>query len=356
MSISSRYLRQTSLESFGIENQAKLSDSQVLIIGMGGLGIPVANYLNAMGVGTIGIMDNDTIELHNLQRQVLYTEEDLGKSKLNIALKKLKIQNSNTIIKAFSEFLTTENALKVIKDFDVIVDATDNFATRYLINDACVILKKPFIYGALHAFEGQVSVFNFQDGPTYRCLFPDMPKTNEIPNCDENGVLGVLPGIIGTLQALEVVKVITGIGEILSGKLLLFDGLTQTTQKIGFKLRPKNQEINKLQKDYCSVGCTIENILGSESFEFLYSKEDVQLVDVRNPDEFESYHLEKAVNIPLSDLTANIKKIDFTKPVYLICQSGIRSEKALQFLQKAYSKTAIYSVSGGMNKLQSLCH
>lgn len=356
MSNSFRYSRQTKLESFGEENQSKLTSSKVLIIGMGGLGIPVANYLNAMGVGTIGIMDNDIVELHNLQRQVLYEEKDLGEHKLHIAFKKLKAQNSNTSIKAFSEFLTKENALGIIKNFDIIVDATDNFATRYLINDTCVILNKPFVYGALHAFEGQVSVFNYQNGPTYRCLFPDMPASNEIPNCNENGVLGVLPGIIGTLQALEVVKAITGVGEVLSGKLLLFDGLTPTMQKIGFKPRAENKAITELKEDYGFFGCTIENGIEAEDFDRLNEKNTVQLIDVRNPDEFKKFHLANAINIPLLELNGSFHRIDFSKPIYLICQTGKRSEAALKLLQTKQSSSAMYNVLGGMEKIAGICH
>ncbi|MDT0607563.1 HesA/MoeB/ThiF family protein [Croceitalea rosinachiae] len=356
MNDDTRYLRQTSLESFGAENQLKLANSKILIIGLGGLGIPVATYLNAMGVGTIGIMDNDIIELHNLQRQVLYSETDLGKQKLSIAFEKLRAQNSNTIVKAFTEFLTKDNALTIIKDFDVVVDATDNFATRYLINDACVILNKPFIYGALHAFEGQISVFNFKNGPTYRCLFPNMPKNNEILNCDENGVLGILPGIIGTLQALEVVKVITEVGEVLSGKLLLFDGLTQTIQKIGFKARVENKTIVELKEDYGFSLCSIENSIEAEDFDELNKRHFVQLVDVRNPDEFEEFHLPNAINVPLPELENSLQSIDFSMPVYFICQSGKRSEIALQSLQKEYSNTSMYSVSGGMGKMALICH
>ncbi|MBT8237542.1 MAG: HesA/MoeB/ThiF family protein, partial [Croceitalea sp.] len=187
MTSSNRYKRQTSLVSFGDEGQAKLADSQVLVVGLGGLGLPVVQYLNAMGVGTIGLVDHDTIELHNLQRQILYTEADLGRPKLEVAIERLQAQNSNTKIIGHDTFLNSQNALEIIKNYEVVVDATDNFATRYLINDACILLNKPFVYGALHDFEGQVSVFNYQNGPSYRCLFPKMPGPNEIPNCDVNG-------------------------------------------------------------------------------------------------------------------------------------------------------------------------
>ena len=183
-----RYTRQTSLPDFGLDGQRKLSNAKVLVVGLGGLGLPALQYLNAMGLGTLGLVDQDIVDFHNLQRQILYTENDVGTPKLNTTLEKLKAQNASTILIAHDTFLTKDNALEIIEQYDVVVDATDNFPTRYLINDACVMLNKPFVYGALHGFEGHVSVFNFQGGPTYRCLYPDMPSAEEIPNCDENGV------------------------------------------------------------------------------------------------------------------------------------------------------------------------
>lgn len=356
MMASDRYIRQESLKVFGPENQNKLRSSKVLIVGLGGLGIPVAQYLNAIGVGTLGLVENDSISLHNLQRQVLYAESDIGKAKLAICLSRLQKQNSETIINTYATFLTSKNALDIIKDYDIIVDATDNFETRYLINDSCVILNKTFVYGALHSFEGQVSVFNYKKGPTYRCLYPVVPSEAEIPNCDENGVLGVLPGIIGTLQALEVVKVITEIGEVLSGKLLLFDGLSLNTRKINFKSRLESFEIKQLQEDYSLKGCSIEFEIIPEKFEKLLMTQDVQLIDVRKPEEFASNHLEKAINIPLSDFNDNTQKIDLSRPVYIICQSGKRSIQALNKLQNYHSKAIVFSVAGGMNKFQKLCH
>ncbi|WP_350288448.1 HesA/MoeB/ThiF family protein [uncultured Croceitalea sp.] len=355
MSYSGRYIRQTKLLSFGIDNQSKLSANKILIVGLGGLGLPIAQYLNAMGIGTLGLMDQDVVELHNLQRQILYSEDDIGKSKLKVVKEKLQGQNSNTVFKCYDTFLTKANALAIIKEFDVVVDATDNFAARYLINDACVILEKPFVYGALHGFEGQVSVFNYKKGPTYRCLFPEMPSIDEIPNCDDNGVLGVLPGIIGTLQALEVVKVITGVGEVLSGKLLLYDGLTQATQKMNFPANAINQNIKMLQDDYGFTGCEIIPTIHPEDFLALTNRETIILIDVRNPEEFDANHLDGAVNIPLSELTNAIDKIDFDKDVYLLCQSGKRSRIALNQLLAERPKSSIYHISGGMNEMASLC-
>ncbi|NNC35613.1 MAG: sulfurtransferase [Croceitalea sp.] len=355
MTSTNRYLRQTSLVSFGEEGQAKLADSQVLVVGLGGLGLPVIQYLNAMGVGTIGLVDHDTIELHNLQRQVLYTEADLGRPKLEVAIEQLQAQNSNTKIIGHDTFLNSQNALEIIKNYEVVVDATDNFATRYLINDACILLNKPFVYGALHDFEGQVSVFNYQNGPSYRCLFPKMPGPNEIPNCDVNGVLGVLPGIIGTMQALETIKVLTGVGEVLSGKLLLFDGLQQQTQTISFEAQADQKNITQLQASYESQDCLMEFGVSAETFLSNAERENMQLIDVRNSNEFEHDHLARAINIPLSQLADHELSIRDERPVYLICQSGQRSALALRLLTAKYPTLKIYHILGGMNKLAALC-
>ena len=350
-----RYTRQTILKGFGIEGQKKLAEAKVLVVGAGGLGVPVLTYLNAMGVGVIGIVDNDIVSLTNLHRQVLYSESDIGQSKVKAALKKLKAQNPNTEIVIFNTFLTTKNALEIIADYDIVVDASDNFPTRYLVNDSCVILKKPFVYGALHGYEGQVSVFNYKDGPTYRCLFPNMPNENEVPNCNEHGVLGIIPGIIGNLQALETIKVLTGIGDVLSGKLLIFDGLQQSYQKIKFKLQPENIKIEKLQDFYewndpCEIVPTIE---AQEIQKLLVDKP--QIIDVRTIEEFENYHLPDSVHIPLNELKANTGKINFSLPVYLLCQSGKRSETALKQLREQHPQSSLFSILGGLNQYLALC-
>ena len=297
---SSRYIRQTTLKGFGVEGQQKLAEASVLVVGAGGLGIPVLQYLNAMGVGTLGIVEQDTIDLSNLQRQVLYDETKIGVSKLEVALQKLRDQNSTTKLLPYPSFLTAENALEIIADFDLVVDASDNFPTRYLVNDACVLLKKPFVYGALHGFEGQVSVFNYQGGPTYRCLFPVMPSASEIPNCDDNGVLGVLPGIVGNLQTLEAVKVLIGVGEVLSGKLLLFDGLHMTTQKIRFSLKAENLKRNRLEDDYGVLSCVSVPSISVEDLESKLSASSAQLIDVRTAQEFSDFHLPPSQTHPLA--------------------------------------------------------
>ena len=354
-----RYTRQTRLHGFGEVGQQKLSEAKVLVIGAGGLGVPVLQYLSGMGVGTIGIVDNDKVDISNLQRQILYNENDIGKSKVGVAKQKLQALNSEIELISFQTFISIKNALEIITDFDVIVDASDNFPTRYLVNDACVILNKPLIYGAINAFEGQVSVFNYNGGPTYRCLFPEMPNPEEIPDCNENGVLGIIPGIIGSLQALEAVKVITGIGETLSGKLLLFDGLSQSQQKIKFSLNPKNLEIRELQKSYeFSCAMEIESILAEEFLQKWHS-ENIQLIDVRNPDEVEKQNLDKTIkqdwkNIPLSELQQNLEKIDLDKPVHFLCQSGVRSMKAIKLLENLKIQGRFIDIKGGMNAISKL--
>ncbi|WP_190808684.1 HesA/MoeB/ThiF family protein [Flagellimonas sp. S3867] len=351
----SRYARQTILKDFGEAGQAKLTKAKVLVVGLGGLGLPVLQYLNAMGVGTLGLMDQDVVELHNLQRQILYAEHDLGKQKLDVVFQKLNEQNSSTTLIMHDSFLTKENALDTIRDYDVVVDATDNFPTRYLINDACVILDKPFVYGALHGFEGHVSVFNHLDGPTYRCLYPNMPSPDEMPNCNENGVLGVVPGIIGTLQALEVVKILTGIGEVLSGKLLLFNGLNQHISKIGFKPNSENKNIKKLQEFYEPLDCEVISTVSAETFQTIRESESkITLIDVRTEEEFEGHHLEEALHLPLNQINQYAPtKGDMA--IYVICQSGKRSEIAVKHLQEAHPNLTFYSILGGMNKMLAIC-
>lgn len=346
-----RYTRQTTLPQFGKEGQKQLKSAKVLIVGLGGLGVPVATYLNAMGVGTLGLVENDVVTLHNLQRQVLYSEIDIGKPKLDVALEKLKAQNSETKLVPFATLLAEANALEIVAQFDVIVDATDNFATRYLLNDACVIAQKPLIYGALHSFEGQVTVFNYKNGPTLRCLFPNQPKQEEVPSCNVNGVLGILPSIIGSLLALEAVKLVTNVGEVLSGKLLLYNGLNQSTQKIGFQVKPENLEIKELQVSYQDEDCNTLNSIASEEFLELLREKQPQIIDVRTTSEFKENHLERSLNIPLAELSNNQDKIDFLVPVYLLCQSGKRSISAYNQLKEVHPEAELWNINGGLNQL-----
>ncbi len=349
MSHNNRYIKQERLKDFGPDAQLKLQQAAVLVVGLGGLGIPVLQYLNAMGIGTLGLVDQDVVELSNLQRQVIYNEDQIGMLKTEAAMASLRKQNSRTELKVYDTFLTRQNALEIISEFDVVVDATDNFATRYLINDACVIAKKPFIYGALHGFEGQVSVFNYQQGPTYRCLFPDPPSLQSIPDCNEHGVLGVIPGIIGNLQAMEVVKIISGIGKPLSGLLLLYDGLEQQTHKIKLEVNPANLSIKELQAVYAEHNCLNQYEIGAEDLsELIKNKSDIVLIDVRNPKEFQEVHIPGSKNIPLDVLEVRAGELEQIREGYLICQVGVRSSKAQRILEKILPKNRFFQVTGGL--------
>ncbi len=344
-----RYIRQTILSDFGQEGQEKLRKAKVLVIGAGGLGIPVLQYLNAIGVGTLGLIDNDVVSLSNLHRQVLYSEKDVGKPKVAIAIAKLQAQNSDTVFEGYEVLLNRDNALDIISNYDLVVDASDNFPTRYLVNDACVILGKPFVYGALHSFEGHVSVFNYQNGPTYRCLFPTMPKANEIPNCNEQGVLGILPGIIGNLQALEAIKILVDIGNVLSGKLLIFNGLEQQYHKFTVKTVPENLEIKQLQDTY-ELACDVMlKRINASDFLRLLDNENIQCIDVRTEAEYQSFHYSNTIHIPLDMIEEKQNLIDFERPVYFVCQSGIRSQKAIQLLRNKNPETQLINVEGGYN-------
>jgi adenylyltransferase/sulfurtransferase len=350
-----RYIRQISLPGFGEEAQQKLIDARVLVIGVGGLGIPVLQYLNAMGVGTLGMVEQDVIELSNLQRQVLFSEEDLGKQKLPVALEKLRAANSGTNFKIYDTFITRDNALAIIKSFDIVVDATDNFPTRYLVNDACVILNKPLVYGALHGFEGHVSVFNYMGGPTYRCLFPEPPNNGTIPNCNEHGVLGVIPGIIGNLQALEVIKCLTGTGEVLAGKLLLYKGLTQSIYKIDFPVVLKNKERTMLEDQYETPDCSMSNEVSIEAFrKIANASSSWQLIDIRTLEEFNEDPIKKARNIPLRHLESTMHTLDTSRPIFFICQSGIRSLHAVHLVSNKFPEYESFSIKGGVDLWRSI--
>ncbi|WP_340198623.1 ThiF family adenylyltransferase [Ascidiimonas sp. W6] len=351
-----RYIRQTQLKGFGVEKQLLLKKASVLVIGAGGLGVPVLQYLCGMGIGTLGIVENDTVSLTNLQRQVIYTEKEaINKSaKLKVALKKLKALNSEISFKTYHTFLNHINALSILSGFDIIVDCSDNFETRYLINDACVILKKPFVYGALHAFEGHLSVFNYKSGPTYRCLFPNIPTAEEIPDCNTNGVLGVIPGIIGNFQALEVVKLITEIGTSLSGKLMIYDGLEQQIRKINIPVNLENFKIQKLTKSSNYLICSATNkVIDTKELKSLMgSVPSLQLVDVRNTDEYKNYAIPGSIHIPLDQITARFQEINSNQSVYLICESGVRSAKALKILSNLNPELEIFEVDGGIRKFK----
>jgi adenylyltransferase/sulfurtransferase len=341
-----RYKRQILLPGFGPEAQAKLATAKVLVIGAGGLGVPALQYLAGMGIGSIGIVDGDVISLDNLHRQIIYTEEEIGQPKAKLAASKLRALNSGISIHAFEEKLSPDNALRLIEPYDVVLDATDNFPARYLINDASVILDKPFVYGAVHQFEGHVSVFNFQGGPTYRCLYPIPPSAAEIPDCNNAGVLGVVPGIIGCRQALETVKIITGIGRSLSGCIQIFDFLNDTERKIKLKARPENQSIQRLQKSYGEANCT-SDLQPTEFQEWYDNGRPFQLLDVREPHEFSRWHLPLAQNMPLSRINDTMA-FDHDLPLVVYCQTGGRSIRALSNLQAKHPGLQMFNLAGGI--------
>lgn len=348
-----RYARQTQLANFGEAAQQKLHDAKVLVVGAGGLGVPVLQYLTGMGVGTLGVIDMDTISLSNLHRQVLYTESEIGQSKVITAVSKLQALNQDVEFQAYNEAITPQNALTIIGGYDVVIDATDNFSSRYLLNDACVILNKPLIYGAVQQYEGHVSVFNYQGGPTYRCLYPTPPSAGEIPDCNTAGVLGVVPGIVGCQQALQAVKVITGVGQTLSGYLQIFDFLQDEQYKMKLKTNPQNKQINTLQATYEVPVCNTVVLLSVEElYDWYESGKAFQLIDVREPVEFEEEHLQGAVSIPLLQLKPAELTVNIESPIVMFCEKGARSNKAAQMLQRQYPSAQVYSVLGGMNYWQ----
>lgn len=345
-----RYNRHIILPEIGKEGQERLKNASVFVVGAGGLGCPVLLYLAAAGVGRIGIADFDVVDETNLQRQVLYTSEDIGLLKALQAKKRLESLNPFIKVEAFQEKISRENILELFKEYDIIVDGSDNFATRYLVNDACVILNKPLVFGSIFKFEGQVSVFNYQDGPTYRCLYPEPPKEGEVPNCSEIGVIGVLPGIAGILQANEVIKIITGVGEVLKGKLMMFDALSMSFNTISFKLIPENKSIKELidYEEFCGVKSSSMKEITAEVLKKKMERGELfQLIDVRNEDEFERFNIEGQL-IPLPELESRKNEISKETEIVLICQSGKRSAKAMEILEK-YGYTRMVNLKGGLN-------
>jgi molybdopterin/thiamine biosynthesis adenylyltransferase/rhodanese-related sulfurtransferase len=363
----SRYQKHIFLPEIGLNGQEKLKQAKVLVVGAGGLGSPVLQYLSAAGIGTIGIVDGDKVELSNLQRQVIYSVGNIGSAKAIAAAENLNKSNETVDYQVYNEFLKRENAEEIIDQYDIVVDCTDNFTVRYLINDICVGQNKPFVYGAIHKFEGQVSVFNFLQkdgnlGPTYRCLFPNQPAESEIPNCATVGVLGILPGTIGLYQANEVIKMILGIGEVLSGQLLLIDLLNNTQQKIKIKrkenidlrieIKEKRQD-KKENKDDSTQGLKDSSLMQEISVNELNKKllagEDIQLIDVRLDYEYGICHLESAQLIPMNDIENKANQISKTKPVVFYCHHGMRSAHAIKTLQKMDSFDNLFNLVGGID-------
>lgn len=359
-----RYSRHLIIPEFNIEGQGKLKESSVLVVGTGGLGSPLLQYLTAAGVGTVGIVDFDIVDDSNLQRQVLFSVDDVGKSKAETAAKKLKKLNPHIKFNVFNTQLTSENALDIIRDYDVVADGTDNFPTRYLVNDACVILGKTNVYGSIFRFEGQVSVFNHklkdgEFGPHYRDLFPEPPPPGLVPSCAEGGVLGVLPGIIGSIQANEVIKVITGIGEPLAGRLFLFDALNFEMRTVKVRKDPETPEIKELidYVQFCGLGQNgstekndeemVKEITVLELSEMKKRNDDFQLIDVREHYEYEIAHIDGEL-VPMGQVQTYVDQISRDKKVVFLCRSGIRSAQVIRMLEKRHRFDNLYNLKGGI--------
>ena len=356
-----RYSRHLLLPEVGVEGQRKLKAARVLTIGAGGLGSPLSLYLAAAGVGTIGIVDFDVVDLTNLQRQIVHGTSTLGHSKLESAKARLTDLNPNVNIVGHEGRLTSENALDIIRDYDIVVDGTDNFPTRYLVNDACVLLGKPNVYGSIFRFEGQASVFYAKEGPCYRCLYSEPPPPGLVPSCAEGGVLGVLPGIIGSIQALETIKWIIGAGDSLIGRLVLFDALKLRFRELKLRKDPscpicgENPTIHELidYQAFCGIGAEPDYAgveIGVEDFrrEREQKGDDLVLIDVREPHEWEIAHIDGSRLIPLSQLPDRLSELDGHAEIVTHCHHGARSLKALEILRGAgFGK--VRSLAGGID-------
>jgi adenylyltransferase/sulfurtransferase len=360
-----RYSRHLLLPEIGTVGQEKLKNSKVLVIGAGGLGCPVLMYLAAAGVGKLGIVDFDTIDESNLQRQVLYNVNDIGRSKAETAKQKLSLQNPLIRIENFNSKLTVQNALHIFSEYDIIVDGTDNFSTRYLVNDACVLLGKILVSGSIFKFQGQISVFNLKDargnfGPTYRCLFPSPPPAGSTQSCSEIGVMGVLPGIIGTLMANETIKIITGIGEVLAGKMLLIDSLTINFHTVEIEKNPEAIKATPQDREafgrmdyehFCGIAKSVlsfKEVTPEELFSMISSKENIQLLDVREKNEIPDFPLLNDLKIPLGEIEDQVTRISRDKKVIVICRSGNRSRKAIELLSGKFGFENLYNLKGGV--------
>ena len=343
----SRYSRQIILPEVGLTGQAKLTNASVLVVGAGGLGCPVLLYLASAGVGRLGIIDADKVDITNLQRQVLYVTEDEGKSKAETAAQRLSALNPEINIDVYPVWLSKENALDIFSSYDIVVDGSDNFATRYLVNDACIVLNKPLVFGSIFKFEGQVSVFNYKGGPTYRCLFPEPPAAGEVPNCSEIGVIGVLPGIIGTLQANEVIKIILEKGDVMSGVLFMYDALSNDIQKLKVFKDPIASVVTELGT-YEQV-CETSPDIDKKTFDAWKEKNVAyQLIDVREPHEFEQRNIGGEL-IPMNTVKDNLNRIREDIPVIVHCQMGGRSRKVVDFLYENGFKN-VYNLKGGLKE------
>ena len=358
-----RYSRHLIMPEVGMEGQLKLKAAKVLCIGTGGLGSPLALYLTAAGVGTIGLVDFDVVDYTNLQRQIIHSTPDVGRPKLESAEEKLRALNPYVDIRKFETRLTSANALEIFRDFDVIADGTDNFPTRYLVNDACVLTGKPNVYGSIFRFEGQASVFATKEGPCYRCLYPEPPPPGLVPSCAEGGVLGILPGLVGVIQATEAIKLILGAGEPLIGRLLLVDALAMNFRTLKLRKNPDcpacgtHPTIKKLidYEQFCGIpaaghqepAVNANDMTPEELKRRLDAGEDLFVLDVREPHEYQIANLGGYL-IPLGDLPKRVSELDSSREIVAHCKMGGRSAKAVDFLRQAGFKK-VRNLAGGIN-------
>jgi sulfur-carrier protein adenylyltransferase/sulfurtransferase len=357
-----RYSRHLIMPEVGMEGQLKLQQAKVLCIGTGGLGAPLGLYLAAAGVGRIGLVDFDKVDDSNLQRQILFSTKDVGRPKIEAAADRLRGLNPEIQIDTFDTHLSSENALEILKDYDIVVDGTDNFPTRYLVNDACVLLKKPNVYGSIFRFEGQATIFGYPEGPCYRCLYPEPPPPGLVPSCAEGGVLGVLPGIVGAIQAAETLKLIIGKGDSLVGRLLLFDALAMRFRELKLRKNPDcplcgaHPTITKLidYAEFCGVRgeeapapqTSVPEITPRELKARLDRGDHLYILDVRESHEYQICNLGGHL-IPLGDLSKRASELDSSKEIVAHCRSGKRSAEAVEFLQRAGFRKVL-NLKGGI--------
>ncbi len=357
-----RYVRHITLPGVGRDGQAKLKNARVLIIGAGGLGSPVSLYLAAAGVGTIGLVDFDLVELSNLQRQIVHGSKTIGMSKVESAKSRLMDLNPDITVNTHQVRLGEDNALELISEYDLVVDGTDNFNSRYLVNDVCSMLQKPLVFGAIYRFDGQVSVLNYKNGPCYRCLFPTSPPPELAPNCSSGGVIGVLPGIIGVIQATEAIKVIIELGDVLSGRLLVMDALSMRFNEVSYAKRDDCPDCSSNRKTIRhteeAAQCIVESIASESSLpkDFYISPKELEtkidqylLVDVRDPNELEVCALPGVVNIPLNDISLKLAQMHGSQNKCIVCYSGVRAKSAAEELINAGVEN-VCVLAGGMKR------
>jgi sulfur-carrier protein adenylyltransferase/sulfurtransferase len=357
-----RYSRHLIMPEVAMEGQLKLKQAKVLCIGAGGLGTPLALYLAAAGVGTLGMVDFDVVDFTNLQRQIIHDTDDVGRPKLESARETIRDINPNVEVIPYETHLNSENALDIFKDYDIVADGTDNFPTRYLVNDACVLLGKPNVYGSIFRFEGQASVFHASEGPCYRCVYPEPPPPGLVPSCAEGGVLGVLPGIIGSIQALETIKLIIGKGKPLIGRLLLFDALHLKFRELKLRKNPEcpvcgtHPTITQLidYEQFCGIRgeeyiaeTSVPEITAKDLKQMMDARKPFVLVDVREPHEYQISRIDGAKLIPLGDLPKRVHELNSADEIVVHCLMGARSARAVEFLTKAGFRK-IHNLKGGI--------